>query len=49
MICLPIVLNSAQYWIQDNFLKASEPIADTDVMKQMKATLMSYEEQDSHE
>ena len=43
MILLPVVLNSIQYWIQDDFIKADDSELES-VLDQMKDTLVSYEE-----
>jgi hypothetical protein len=44
MILLPTILNTIQYWIQDNYIKADDEDA---AIEQMKDTLISYEEQQS--
>jgi hypothetical protein len=47
MIFMPVVLNSIQYWIQDNYIKADDSELETSLMEQMKDTLVSYTEEDT--
>ena len=44
MIIVPVIFNSVQYWIQDNFIKADDKDLEGSNLDGIKEKLLSYEE-----